>query len=98
MTMILVALLLTGTVRDNTGQPLPGVTVFVKGLQSSVITGADGSFSIESESAPATLVAFLGGFEAKEVMAKSGEPVDIRLQLALSESMTVVAAADRDVP
>lgn len=98
MTTMLLALLLTGTVRDRGGEALPGATVFIKGTQAGVVTGADGSFSIEAETLPVTLVAFLGGFEAKEVEVAAAGPVDIRLQLVASESMTVTAAADRDVP
>lgn len=98
MTTLLLALLLTGTVRDRGGEPLPGATVFVKGTQTSVVAGADGGFSIEVEKLPVTLVAFLGGFEAKEIEARADAPLDIRLQLVATETMTVTAQADRDAP
>jgi hypothetical protein len=36
----------TGTIKDNTGSPIPGVTVTVKGTHNSTVATADGSFSI----------------------------------------------------
>ena len=98
MNAFLLLLVLTGTVRDAGGDALPGVTVFVKGAQESVVTDSDGRFTIDAEG-PVTLVAFLGGFDPAEVEAASGEDVEIRLTLApVSESITVTARADREAP
>ncbi|HYC90523.1 MAG TPA: carboxypeptidase regulatory-like domain-containing protein, partial [Thermoanaerobaculia bacterium] len=99
MLILLAALLpIRGTVRDARGEALPGVTVFVKGSQQSVITDANGAFELVPDTAPATLVAYLGGFQPAEVAALPGAQLDLRLGLAVTETMTVTAAADRDVP
>lgn len=99
MLILLAALLpIRGTVRDASGEPLPGVTVFVKGTQTSAITDENGAFVIVAESAPATLVAYLGGFQPKEMTAMPGAELDVRLELAVADSVTVTARADRDVP
>jgi len=37
----------TGKVTDNTGLPIPGVTVLIEGTRTGVATGADGTFSID---------------------------------------------------
>lgn len=36
----------TGTVRDSRGQPLPGVTVLVKGTTTGTVTNMDGTFQL----------------------------------------------------
>jgi vitamin B12 transporter len=98
MNAILLLLVLSGTVRDAGGDALPGVTVFVKGAQETVVTDAEGRFAIDA-AGPVTLVAFLGGFEPREVVAAPGEDLEIRLTLApVSESITVTARADREAP
>jgi len=52
---------ITGTVTDVNGVPLPGVTVQEKGTNNGVLTGIDGNFSIELESESFILVfSYLG--------------------------------------
>ncbi|MCA1744144.1 MAG: carboxypeptidase-like regulatory domain-containing protein, partial [Bacteroidales bacterium] len=36
----------TGTVTDNTSDPLPGVTIAVEGTTTGVVTDIDGNFNI----------------------------------------------------
>ena len=88
-----------GTVRDVEGTALPGVTVFIEGTQTSVVTGDDGTFAITPESDAVTLHVFLGGFEAQAIQTRAGATVDVALKLApVSETLTVTAKADRDLP
>ena len=35
-----------GTIKDKSGEPIPGISVKVKNSKSAVSSGADGSFSI----------------------------------------------------
>ncbi|MGZ5474993.1 MAG: hypothetical protein ACXW29_00755 [Thermoanaerobaculia bacterium] len=46
-----------GIVRDDGGDALPGVTVYEKGSNDTVVTDGAGRFTIEVASLPATLVA-----------------------------------------
>ena len=39
---------ITGTVKDNSGQPLPGVTVLIKGTTQGTVTNIDGIFTISN--------------------------------------------------
>ena len=41
----------TGTVMDETGDPVPGVAVIIKGTTSGTVTALDGKYSIPAESA-----------------------------------------------
>ena len=40
----------SGTVSDNTGMPLPGVSVLVKGTKTGTQTDYDGKYSIKARS------------------------------------------------
>jgi len=55
----------TGKVNDPSGQPLPGVTVLVKGTKKAVSTDFDGKYSV-SVSTGGTLVFSYIGFKTKE--------------------------------
>lgn len=58
---------ITGKVTDDKGEPLAGVTVQVKGLKTSTVTKADGTFVIDVPNDAATLVFSYVGMERKEV-------------------------------
>ncbi len=58
---------ITGKVTDDKGEPLAGVTVQVKGLKTSVVTSADGTFTIDVPNDAATLVFSYVGMDRKEV-------------------------------
>jgi TonB-dependent starch-binding outer membrane protein SusC len=79
----------TGKVVDANGQPLAGVTVQVKGANTSVVSNADGTFQISAPSANATLVFSYVGFSPHE------EAVNNRGQLNIS--MAPVANSLQDV-
>lgn len=69
-----------------------GVPVYEKGSNDTVVTDSEGRFTIEVASLPATLVAFLGGFDSSTVDA-TGSDVEDRLKLAaVSDTVTGVGA------
>lgn len=93
---ILFAALITihGTVHDESGAALPGVTIYEKGSSESVVTDANGRFDL-AVTLPLTLVAFLGGFDSVTLDAAK-DSVDITLKLAaMNDSVTVTARAPR---
>ena len=47
-----------GVVTDVYGEPLAGVTVFVKGTSTGIATGLDGEFSLEVEDNPQRVISF----------------------------------------
>ena len=52
---------ISGTITDQAGMPLPGVTVLVKGTMNGTVTNADGKYSITDISVGETLqVSFVG--------------------------------------
>lgn len=60
--------MVSGVVSDNSGMPIPGVNVIVKGTTSGTQTDFDGKFSIKA-SPSQTLVFSFVGMKSKEVMA-----------------------------
>lgn len=57
----------TGTVVDDLGQPLIGVSIFEKGTTNGVITDMDGNFSLKLTSENPTLVFSYIGYKTQEV-------------------------------
>jgi len=59
---------LTGTVKAEDGEPLPGVTVIVKGTTTGTVTNADGSFSLDVSADVETLLFSFVGMADQEVI------------------------------
>jgi TonB-linked SusC/RagA family outer membrane protein len=81
----------SGSVSDNAGLPLPGVSVLVKGTKNGTQTGFDGKFSIKA-TASQTLIFTYVGMTTKEMSASSAT-VNIRLQDASVQLEGVVVTA-----
>src|SRR5690606_12140456 len=58
---------ITGTVTDEDGQPLPGVTVVIKGTTQGTVTNIDGNYSISGVPENATLVFSFVGMKTREI-------------------------------
>ena len=94
------AFVLTGTVRTDTGDPLPGATVLVKGSYVGCGTTSDGQFMLTPPPAGQTtqlLSVSYVGFETQDVPvpAYGAEPLTITLVPALAPLTQVVSAASR---
>ncbi|MCI5663807.1 MAG: TonB-dependent receptor [Mediterranea sp.] len=57
-----------GTVVDNTGEPVIGANVLVKGTTTGVITDIDGNFTLEAPVGSTLVISFIG-YETREVKA-----------------------------
>ena len=79
-TLALAADPVTGKVSDDKGNPLPGVTVQVKGRVGGVTTDVNGKFTIEIPDAAAILVFSYVGFTPQEVNVSGRKSIDIILQ------------------
>ena len=79
----------SGKVTDDTGKPLAGVTVAVKGSSIATATTNDGSFSLNVPSGNAVLVITSVGFAEQEVAINNRAEIII--------SMTTVASSLSDV-
>ncbi len=82
-------LIITGTVTDETGQPIPGVNIVEKGTTNGVIADFDGNYTIQVRS-NATIAFSSLGFKPEEVVVDSQETIDIILAQQTSELDEVV--------
>ena len=64
----------SGTVKAETGEPLIGVSVLLKGTSRGVVTDLDGNFSIQSNDESVTLMFSYTGYSTKEVVLTSSSP------------------------
>ena len=68
----------TGTVKDESGSPLPGVNVLVKGTASGTVTDTNGSFKINAKETDVLVVSFIG-FKTTEVGVGTQTNIEIGL-------------------
>ena len=69
---------ITGTVKDSNGEPMPGVSILLKGTNKGTVTELDGSFSIEASPGQILLFSFIG-YERKEVQVESNFNLEVVL-------------------
>ncbi len=77
----------TGTVQDEKGQPMPGVTVVVKGTSLGTITGTEGGYSITVPSVQQqnlTLVYSFVGYESQEIVVAERSRIDVTMNISAS--------------
>jgi TonB-linked SusC/RagA family outer membrane protein len=70
---------ITGTVVDSKGQPLPGVTVLIKGTSVGTQTSLDGKFSIKVPNANGILVFSFIGFVSQEIPVNNQTSLNVTL-------------------
>lgn len=68
---------ISGKVTDSNGQPLPGVTVVIKGTTQGTITGTDGSYNLVNIPADATLVFSFVGMRGQELTMGSKTRINV---------------------
>jgi hypothetical protein len=64
---------ITGTVVDDTNQPLPGASVVVKGTTNGTSTDFDGKFTLKADTNSGTIVISFIGFKTREVAFSSSK-------------------------
>ena len=79
-----------GMVVNEKNEPLAGVTILEKGKKNSVVSGADGSFSITTTSAQPVLVFTAEGNESSEVTVKKDETLKVVLKTLVKSLDDVV--------
>ncbi|WP_207535302.1 SusC/RagA family TonB-linked outer membrane protein [Desertivirga arenae] len=84
------AIKVSGTVTDVKGEPLPGVSVRVKGASTGVSTNTQGKFTINVPGSGAVLSFTFIGFEAREVTVGSQTTINVSLKESSSVLNEVV--------
>ena len=76
---------INGLVKSDEGQPLPGVSVLVKGTNLGTVTGSDGKFEIRVTEGNETLVFSFIGFRKKEVALAGKSLIEVQLESDVKE-------------
>ena len=69
----------SGTVRDNAGIPLPGVSVVVSGTKNGTQTGFDGKYSIKAKQGDVLVFSFLG-MDTMRMTVTASSVVDVKMK------------------
>ena len=71
----------SGRVTDESGQPLPGVTVLIKGTTNGTVTNNDGNYSLTNIPEDATLVFLFVGMMTQEVAVGNQTSINVELEV-----------------
>src|SRR5689334_22284003 len=69
----------SGTVKDETGQAVPGVSVMVKGATVGMITDKKGHYNLTVPGGSGVLVFTMVGYVRQEVETKGRSTIDVNL-------------------
>lgn len=70
---------ISGVVSDETGTPMPGATVRIKGTNNGTITDLDGKFSIEAEEGAILQISYVG-YLLQEITISNQSSLTIQLE------------------
>jgi hypothetical protein len=70
---------ISGTVTDDTGQPLPGVTVIIKGTTQGTVTNVDGEYTIPNIPENAVLQFSFVGMRSQEVVITNQSMINVQM-------------------
>lgn len=79
-----------GTVKDITGNPIPGVTVMVKGTTQGTLTGSDGSYALKDANSDGVLIFSFVGMKTTEVAINGRSQISVNLAEEVSDIDEVV--------
>jgi len=83
---------ITGTITDNNGKPLPGVSVTIRGAKKGVTTDATGSFTVNAKNGDILVISMIG-FKTKEIPVGTQTALTIGLEPFSAEMTEVVVTA-----
>src|SRR3712207_6343291 len=68
---------ISGKVVDESGQPLPGVNIVVRGTTTGTVTDADGAYSLGNLNESSVLVFSFVGFDSKEIAVGTSTVINV---------------------
>ncbi len=84
---------ITGRVTDESGDPLPGVTITIKGTTQGTITDVDGNYSLGNVPSDGVLVFSFIGYTARTIDVSGQNTLDVVLAVDTKELGEVVVTA-----
>ena len=79
----------SGTIKDENGEPVIGATVFEKGTKNGTVTDLDGNFTISVSPNSKLLISYIG-YENMEVTANNGMNLSLKRDLKELDEVVVV--------
>jgi TonB-linked SusC/RagA family outer membrane protein len=80
----------TGRVTDETGSPLPGTTVVIKGTTVGASADSDGKYALDVSSRNVSLIFSFVGFVTQEIAVQNRAVVDVVLQAEITGLQEVI--------
>ncbi|WP_340112029.1 SusC/RagA family TonB-linked outer membrane protein [Maribellus mangrovi] len=81
---------ITGKITDaDSGEPLPGVTIVIKGTTNGTITNFDGEFTIKTEEGQTLVFSFIG-YTGQEVVIGTSNVIDLQLAQSMENLEEIV--------
>lgn len=71
---------ISGTIKNEKGEVLPGVTIVVKGTTNGTITDIDGNYTIKDVPSDATLIFSFIGMKTQEIEVSGNSKIDVVLR------------------
>jgi iron complex outermembrane receptor protein len=87
------AVTITGSVKDENGQPVPGVTVKVKNTPDATVTNGEGRYSIRISEGGTTLVFSFVGYYTQEISVGNKTVINVSLKPQSKDLEQVVVVA-----
>ncbi|WP_250318030.1 SusC/RagA family TonB-linked outer membrane protein [Pedobacter sp. B4-66] len=100
ITKFIKAIKITGTVTDEKGNPLVGVTVRLKGTSTTTVTGRDGKYMIDVPDENAVLLFSYVGFQTIEQSVGDKSSINTTLKETISklEEFEIVSTGYQNIP
>lgn len=86
------AITVTGTVKDASGEALPGVNVLIKGTKKGTSTDIEGKYKLDVPSKETVLVFSFIGYQAKEEKVAKRAIIDVTMDLESASLEEIVIA------
>lgn len=71
---------ISGRVTDDYGEPLPGVTILIKGASKGTVTDIDGNYTLAEIPNGATLIFSFVGMETQEIVVSDQTTINVQLE------------------
>lgn len=79
-----------GNVKDNQGEPIPGVTILEKGTQNGITTDIDGNYNLEVAGSQSVLQFSFVGMDTKEITVGNQTTINVTLNETATDLEEVV--------
>ncbi len=79
----------TGTVTNDEGQTLPGVSIVIKGTTQGTVTGLDGHYSLKTKKGVTLRFSYIG-YDTQEITVGNETVIDVKLESGVSLNEVIV--------